>query len=191
MNRTHRTNRTNSTNSTNSTLGTFGILVFSATILAGCANPFFDVGRTETVLPLSRAWIDSRVVEYVTTDISDAAMAKMMGANHVPRLADATRAPQGVSLLERVYKFPNDEQISIFQSAPNPVGDANRDRSYSPLWRVVMVRWSNPRFVQELKSEESLLAAQDRRELSLEVTDIVVNCPVTRDRGGSALRGVR
>ena len=57
--------------------------------LTGCASTLFDVGRSETVLPLNRAWVDGRSVEYVTTDISDAAMAKAMGANHVPRLAEA------------------------------------------------------------------------------------------------------
>ena len=160
-------------------------------LLTACASPIFDVGRTETVLLVSRAWVNDRTVEYVTTDISDAAMASMMGANHVPKLAEAVHALPGKSLLERVYKFPNDEQISIFQSAPGPVGSANQDRSYSPLWRVVMVRWADAKFVRELKSEEQLLAAQDRRELSLEVTDIVVNCPITRDNRGQALRGVR
>ncbi len=168
-----------------------GIISMCLSLLAGCANPFFDVGRTETVLPLSQAWFNGRLVEYVTTDISDADMARMMGANHVPRLADALRTLPGNSLLERVYKFPNMEQISIFQSAPDPVGSENRDRSYSPLWRVVMVRWADTKFVHELNSEESLLAARDRRELSLEVTDIVVNCPVTRGISGQALKGVR
>ncbi len=118
-------------------------------------------------------------------------MARMMGVNHVPRLEQAVRAAPGTSLLEKVYKFPNEEQISIFQSAPNPVGGENQDRSYSPLWRVVFVRWADPKYVRELKSEESLLVAEDKRELSLEITNIVINCPVTRDSRGQALRGVR
>ena len=159
--------------------------------LSGCASTSFDAGRSETVLPVSRAWVDGRVVEYVTTDISDAAMAKAMGANHVPRLAEAAHAPPGHSLLARVYKFPNNEQKSIFQSAPNLVGSENSDFNYSPLWRLVLVRWNNPRFVREIKSEDSLLQAEDKQELSLEVTDIVVNCPITRDSTGKALRGVR
>jgi hypothetical protein len=159
-------------------------------MLAGCANPLFDVGRTETVLPLNRAWIDGRVVEYVTTDISDGAMAKKMGANHVPKLAQAVRAAPGASLLARVYKFSNDEQINVFQSAPMPVGPENLDRSYSPLWRMVFVKWADSKFARELKSDEQILAAEERRELTLDVTGIVVNCPVTRDRG-NALRGVR
>lgn len=160
-------------------------------LLSGCASTSYDAGRSETVLPLSRAWVDGRVVEYVTTDISDATMAKMVGVNHAPRLAEAAKAPPGHSILERVYKFSNNEQKSIFQSAPNMVGGENPDSNYSPLWRVVLVKWKNPRFVREIKSENSLLEAEDRQELTLDVTNIVVNCPITRDSTGQAIKGVR
>ncbi len=165
--------------------------VLLALLLSACAHPRFDQGRSETVLPLQRAWMDGRVVEYITTDISDQAMATMTGVNYVPRLADALGTAPGQSLVERVYKFAQDEQISIFPSAPHPVGAHNQDRSYSPLWRVVMVRWANPATARELKSEEALLAAEERKELTLEVTNIVVNCPVTRAQGGLGLKGVR
>jgi len=170
----------------------FYLLTFCLSLLTACASPFFDVGRSETVLPVSRAWVEGRVVEYITTDISDLAMARMMGANHVPGLAFAIKPLPGQGLVERVYKFPNGEQISIFQSAPNPLGSENRDRGYSPLWRVVMVRWNDAALRRELKSEEELLAAEEKKEVLLEVTDIVVNCPITRSGGGSqSLRGVR
>ncbi|MBP9118280.1 MAG: hypothetical protein KBF58_09385 [Methyloversatilis sp.] len=167
------------------------ILISSLALLTACVSPFFDVGRSETVLPVSRAWVEGKIVEYVTTDISDLAMARMMGANHVPGLAFAVRSAPGQSLVERVYKFPDEEQISVFQSAPNPVGSENRDRSYSPLWRVVMVRWSALAPRRELRSEEELLAAEEKKEVSLEVTDIVVNCPITRSGSGQSLKGVR
>jgi hypothetical protein len=167
------------------------VLALVVSLLAGCASPIFDVGRTETVLPLSRAWIDGRVVEYVVTDASDLAMARMMGINHAPRLALAAKAAPGTSVLERVYKFPQGEQISVFQSAPKPVGPESQDKSYSPLWRMVYVTWAGTAKVRELKSEEEILAAEERKELVLEVTDIVVNCPVTRGPAGQALKGVR
>jgi hypothetical protein len=160
-------------------------------VLSACASPVFDVGRTEAVLPLSRAWVDGRVVEYITTDISDLPMAQMMGANHVPGLASAINMPQGSSIVERVYKFPGEEQISVFQSAPNPVGAEDKDRSYSPLWRVVLVRWAGHASPRELKSEEELLAAEEKKEVFLELTRIVVNCPVIRGAKGQSLRGVR
>lgn len=167
------------------------VLAGAALLIAGCANPLFDAGRGETVLPLNRAWVDGRQVEYVTTDVSDAAMASMLGVNFVPRLALATKAATGTSLLERVYKFSRDEQISVFQSGPDPAGAANADRDYSPLWRLVLVTWTVPAAVRELRSEAEILAAEERRELTLEVTGVVVNCPVTRGPDGRALRGVR
>ena len=165
--------------------------VLAAALLAGCASASFDAGRTETVLPLSRAWVDGRTVEYVTTDISDAAMAQAAGANYAPRLAGALGITGRSSVLERVYKFPAGEQISIFQSAPLPAGSANAVTAYSPLWRLVLVRWKLPANGRVLKSEEDLLAAEERGEVALEQTQIVVNCPITRAGDGSALRGVR
>ncbi len=162
-----------------------------ASLLTACASPFFDVRRTEAVLPLSRAWVDDKIVEYVTTDISDPNMARMLGINYVPRLAGAVRSQSNQSIVERVYKFPNEEQISIFQSAPNPVGAKNDDKNYSPLWQVIQVRWKKPSVIQELKSEEALLAAQEREEVELENTNIVVNCPVIRSATGHKLKGVR
>jgi hypothetical protein len=165
--------------------------VIIAILLSGCASPFFDVGRTETVLPLSRAWFDGRTVEYVTTDISEFNMAQMMGANYVPRLKGALSGQPGSSLVERVYKFVNGEQISIFQSAPSPTGPDNKDRTYSPLWRVAEVKWLVAAESRILRSEEELLAAQERGQVSITDTEIVVNCPITRGPDQKAIRGVR
>jgi len=166
-------------------------VLLTTSLLFGCTAPTLVAHRAEAVLPLNRAWVDGHFVEYVTTDISDPAMAKALGVNSVPRLADAVAVPPGRSVLERVYKFPNNEQISVFQSAPAPAGPENRDQNYSPLWRLVLVRWVRPEAVRELKSEEELLAAEDRKDLVFEVTGIVVNCPVVRGRDGESLRGVR
>jgi len=160
-------------------------------LLASCASPWFDVGKTETVLQLNRAWFDGHRVEYVTTDISDVTLARQSGANYVPRLVDALPATGHTSLVERVYKFPKGEQIGIFQSAPVPAGATNTDKNYSPLWRLVMVTWLKPNSIRELKSEEEVLAAQDKGEVSLKVTNIVANCPITRSADGSRLQGSR
>jgi hypothetical protein len=135
--------------------------------------------------------VDGKQVEYVTTDISDLKMARDAGVNHVPRLRDALARPGARSLVERVYKFTDNSQITVFQSAPQPTGAENKDASYSPLWRMVLVQWRDAKRAKELRSEEEVLAAVDRDELSLEVTDIVVNCPITRSTDGQPLRGVR
>ena len=116
----------------------------SPSVLAACASSPFVAGGTETALPLSRAWFDGHQVEYITTDVSDAAMAQMLGVNHVPRLADALPGQGRRSVVERVYKFSGGEQISVFQSAPSTTGTSTTTSAYSPLWRVVMVRPLRP-----------------------------------------------
>lgn len=159
--------------------------------LTACSSPPVATSSAEVVLPLNHAWVDGNKVGYVTTDISDAAMAQAAGVNYVPRLSKAAAQTGNNSLLERVYKFPNGEQITIFQSAPRPTGAANAVSEYSPLWRMALVRWLKPERVRELKSEAELLSAEDAGEVSIQVTQIVVNCPVVRGADGQALEGVR
>jgi len=169
----------------------FLIAALAAPLLCACAA-LPDPGRTPLVtLPLNFAWVDGRKVEYVTTDISDPTMAQALGVNLVPRLAEAVAAPGRPSLVERVYKFVDDSQITVFQSAPAPTGPGNADASYSPLWRMVLLRWRKPSLARELKSEEQILSAVDSGELSMAITNIVVNCPITRSVDGKAIRGAR
>jgi hypothetical protein len=167
------------------------LVLLGALALVGCATASHEAGPMEIVLKLQRAWVDGKRVDYVTTDISDAGMAAQNGVNYVPRLADTLPGEGRKSVVERVYKFPKGEQISVFQSGPSPVGGANTDKSYSPLWRLVMVTWLKPERVRELKSEEELLSAEDRGEVSLRITSIVANCPIVRAADGGALGGSR
>ena len=149
-------------------------------------------GDAAVSLPLHRAWFEGQVVHYVTTDISDAAMAREAGVNFVPRLADALpSAPGQRSLVERVYKFMNGEQDTVFPSIPRPVGAANADATYSPLWQLYEVRWQPGVTPRLLTSEEAVLAAQERGQLLIKPTRIVINCPVVRSEKGGALRGVK
>jgi hypothetical protein len=159
-----------------------------ALLLAACAHS--PLPPEELVLPRQQAWVDGRRVDYVTTDISDAAMARQGGVNHVPRLADALGTGRA-SLTERVYKFEDGAQISVFASGPAAPGAARPDPAYSPLWRLVLAHWKAGVPPRELRSEEAVLAAADADELVLTVTSIVVNCPITRGVDGVALRGSR
>ena len=162
-----------------------------AGMMLGCSTLPEGPTTTEIRLPLSRAWFNGQTVEYIVTDVSDAAMASMMGAHHAPRLRAAIGGVGGRSLVDRVYKFADDAQISVFESAPLPSSPDRQGVHYSPLWRVVEVRWvpGHPR--RELRSEKDVLAAQDRGEVRLTPLDVVVNCPVIRSVDGVALRGAR
>ena len=150
------------------------LLLLGPALLAGCAQPLPPADTL--TLPRLQAWVDGRRVDYVTTDISDGPMAAQAGVNHVPRLRDALGQGRA-SITERVYKFSDGRQISVFPSAPTPPG-ATPDPNYSPLWRLVLVAWKPGATVRELRSEEAVLAAAEAGELTLSVTDIVVNCPI-------------
>jgi hypothetical protein len=52
-----------------------------------------------------------------------------------------------------------------------------------------MVRWNNRGHERALTSEEAILAAADRNEVTIERTDIVINCPIVWTAAGGVLPG--
>lgn len=146
-------------------------------------------------LPLVSGWFQGRMVHYVTTDVSDPDAAREMGANYVPRLANALpsqlRVPGQPSSLERIYSVRNFRQGSVLPSIPEPTGAGNTDRNYSPLWLVHKVHWLPGHVPRVLKSEEDVLAAADKGEVSIVQTNIVVNCPVIFSPQGGLLAGAK
>ncbi len=146
--------------------------------LTGCAGPS---APASAMLGTRQGWFDGRVVVYITTDVSERDMALDMQANYVPQLRQALNRPGSAALVERVYVFPDGEQGNVFASAPTPVGSGQADASYSPLWRMVMVRRAraaSPAVL--LGSEEAVLAAVERGEWTLLLTEAVANCPIVR-----------
>lgn len=160
-----------------------------ALLLVACAS------APQVSLPLRFAWFEGRQIGYVSTDASDADVARAMGINHAPRLAatvPADHAPPGQRhALERVYVFTDSAQINVFPSVPVPVGPASTDRAYSPLWRMVEVAWLPGATRRVLTSEEAVLDAVERGQLSLRITRVVVNCAVVSDDNGGVLPGAR
>ncbi len=172
-------------------------LLGCAAVLAACATPpaappATPPGAAGLQVPLLSGWYEGRRVRYITTDVSDAAMAQAKGANFVPRLKDvlpeAPGAAQRVgSPLERVYGFDEGVPAAVCPPGPRPVGCGSRSLGYTPLWRLVQVRWKPGAAARELRSEEAILDAEDRGELRLVVTDVVLNCPVLAVEGAGAL----
>lgn len=181
-------------------LGWIGSLL-PVLLLAACAvSPNFDgnpipAAAPKAHLPLSTGWFAGKAVYYVTTDISDPVVARQKGANFAPRLALALPAEQQrpgapeVSL-DKVYAVMNSEQANVFASAPIPIGDLNRDASYSPLWQKVNVIWTPGRPARVLRSEEEILDAEEKGDVTLETTRIVLNCPIIHLGPEGGLPGV-
>jgi hypothetical protein len=177
-------------------------LLLAAALISGCTTPVANTSpgpanAERAHLPLLRGWFDGKEVLYVTTDASDAEVAREHLANHVPQLAHAladvpaatggSRRPGATS---RVYGSTNFRQPSVFASAPEPVGHANRSAAYSPLWQLVKVTWREPLQARVLRSEEEVLDAADKGFVVLEVTRVVLNCPIVHRGGLGVLPGV-
>ena len=149
-------------------------------------------------LPLQRGWFDGEEVIYVTTDASDAEMAKAKAANYAPRLANAALPsaasvagrPGERSATDRVYDVVNHTQAVVFASAPDPMGPRNAFLAYSPLWQLVKVTWKPGQTPRTLTSEDAVLDAVDKGQLTLAVTKVVLNCPIVYRGAKGALPGV-
>jgi hypothetical protein len=168
------------------------LIACTAALMACATPPVPTVHGAALQLPLLTGWFEGRRVRYITTDVSDAAVAQAKGVNFVPRLKEvlpeAPGAAQRVgSPLERVYGFDDGVQAPVFPSVPLPVGSSSRSLGYTPLWRLVQVRWKAGAAPRELRSEEAILDAEDRGELRLVVTDVVLNCPVLAVEGAGSL----
>jgi hypothetical protein len=160
-------------------LKSIGFIVLALLLSACSAVP----KQSQISLPLLHGWHDGKEVRYITTDVSDRAIAKMANANYAPRLRDAVphypKPPQVKTVLERVYAFPNKEQVwSVFASVLEPLGYESQNTHYSPLWLMYVVVWKDPSKAKELTSEEAILTAEDQGLVTIERTDIVLNCPV-------------
>ena len=135
-------------------------------------------------LPLVPGWFEGHRVWYVTTDISDKAMADAGQANYVPRLANALppepSVPGKPSAVERIYKFMNVDQPSVLPSIPQPMGGGNTNVNYSPFWQLYAVFWLPGKTPHELRSEQELLDAQDQGLVDIKPLRIIVNCPVVQ-----------
>ncbi|NMZ68111.1 hypothetical protein SAMN05216370_1638 [Pseudomonas peli] len=150
---------------------------FLAALLSGCSRSHV----THMSLPVLPGWYNGEQVYYLTTDISDAQMATVMQANYVPRLANALPdepGPHPLATYDRVYKFVDDSQASVFPSIPLPLGGDNQDMAYSPLWHVYEVRWLSGTPGSPLRSADAVLQAQEQGLVSVRASGIIVNCPV-------------
>ena len=70
-----------------------------------------------------------------------------------------------------VVTNPADGQHNIIDTVPG-------QKSYSPLWAVVKVTWKDGATARVLRSAAAVKAAEKAGEVSLQKTNLVVNCPV-------------
>jgi hypothetical protein len=136
-----------------------------------------EQAQKSVILPLIQGWYKGAKVLYLQTEASDAGVAKDQNVNYVPRLAGAANK----DTVDDIYVVSNFPQANVVASAPHPLGPMNADKDYSPLWQVSLVSWKQAGEAQLLASEDAVNAAAASGKITIQKTDIIVNCPIVAE----------
>ena len=129
--------------------------------------------------PVVSGYAHGNPVDYLLQEISDPAVTTLMrqktGGFPLATVPSLGAVPQVASL----YLFMNGV------SGPNPFGFQKNvidsvagEGGYSPLWRHTFVKWNAGGTPRELKSQEEILKAAKDGLVTLELSKLVINCPV-------------
>ncbi len=142
-------------------------------------------------IPMIQGWYNSSKVYFIATETSDVDVrdrieaATGFKAVHAPVLADAP-----VEATANVYIFPKAIEIgpgimggqtAVFDSTPNQTAD------YSPLRKLVEVRWTGAPSQTPLMSVGEIMAGVSAGTLELTETNIVLNLPMIKWPGGQMM----
>ncbi len=167
------------------TIIVLGVVALFAVVLTACST---SAGSNipYASIPAGRAYAEGKEVYFSHTEVSDPGVGEKLTTMMkspvlvVPALADAPD-----SMLAPVYVFTNGIigkgplgfQPDVFSLPPGTDG-------YTPMRKITFVTWGNGVSAKELKAESEILAGVDAGELTLELSDVVVNMPFMTWDGG-------
>ncbi|MEI8132044.1 MAG: hypothetical protein WCG34_06390 [Leptolinea sp.] len=146
--------------------------------LAACSGQQVS-GPTFASIPAGRAYSEGKEIFFSHTEVSDPAVADKLSAMMkspvllVPSLAkvpDELTAPVYVFENGIAGKGPLGFQPDVFSNPPGTDG-------YTPLRKIMFVKWAAGVAARELKAAGEILEAEKKGELSLQKSDVVVNMP--------------
>jgi hypothetical protein len=158
------------------------ILVFG---LTACSGQTLS-GPTFASIPAGRAYSEGKEIYFSHTEVSDPAVSeKLTAMMKSPVILVPSLAKVPVEATSDVYVFENGVsgkgplgfQPDVFNNPPGTEG-------YTPLRRIVFVKWAENVSAQEVKSAADILKAEKNGELSTQKSDIVVNMPFMVWDGG-------
>ena len=143
-------------------------------------------------LPLQIGFFDNQTALYITPEVgvdpsagaSTVATAQQIAvgfnANFIPK--NFASLP-GSPAVDDIFVFTNFAQGNVLASAPQPAGPTNSNTDYTPLWQVNLVTFVGaPR---ALTSQADILAAEQQGLVTIQKTQIIVECSVIfTPRGG-------
>lgn len=139
-----------------------------------------DSLQSMNLAPLVKGYYGGEDLYFIHTEASDSSVAnlltEMMGPEvvYLPELAEISE-----SQLAGVYVFENGvEGNGPFGFQPDVFDSVPGDENYSPLRRIYLVQWKEDADPRELLTAEDIKETEDKGELIIEKSGIVVNMPV-------------
>jgi hypothetical protein len=140
-------------------------------------------------IPLLKGYVNGKEMYVIATDASDKETADLITnktgfkTNLAPVLS---KTPTDV--LGQAYVFMNGINGDGLFGFQFPVLSAKPgDNGYSPLYQINKVEWINQENAQELKSVNGILAAENKGQLKIEKTNVIVNKPAVKWDGGQLM----
>lgn len=134
----------------------------------------------ESTFPTVTGFVDEQEVDYLLQDVSDEMTAELMAEitgypiPYTPKIATLpARHVAKLYIFENGVTGPNP-----FGFQPNVIGSIPGERGYSPLWIHVFVSWKAGSTPRTLMSVQQIKQAARDAELTLEPSDLIINCPV-------------
>lgn len=157
----------------------FAIVLTACSAAVGSSIPYASI-------PAGKAYAEGKEIFFSHTEVSDPGVAeKLTTMMKSPVLVVPSLANTPDSMLAPVYVFTNGVtgkgplgfQPDVFNFPPGTDG-------YTPLRKISFVTWADGVTPKELTSEAEILAGVDSGDLTLEVSNVVVNMPFMSWDGG-------
>jgi hypothetical protein len=141
-------------------------------------------------IPVSKGFVDGKIAYFISTDasnnqvISSVSNTTGFSVNYAPELANTSKSStqQGYVFINGVKgEGPFGTQLSVASAIPGEEG-------YSPLFEINYVKWnSNSTNNRVLTSVDEILDAQNRGEVNITKSNIIINSPAVKMESNSSV----
>jgi hypothetical protein len=150
------------------------------------SNTSKESNITSISIPVSKGYVNGKIAYFISTDATEKQIVSSVSnttkfiINYAPILADTPQSThqQGYVFINGIKGGgqPNDFQLPVASATPNST-NSSENKGYSPLFQINYVKWNNNSNPRILTAVDQILDAQNKGELTIIKTNIVINSP--------------
>jgi hypothetical protein len=158
----------------------------NSSISNSSSNTSKESNITSISIPVSKGYVNGKIAYFISTDATEKQIVSSVSnttkfiINYAPILADTPQSThqQGYVFINGIKGGgqPNDFQLPVASAIPNST-NSSENNGYSPLFQINYVKWNNNSNPRILTSVDQILDAQNKGELTIIKTNIVINSP--------------